>query len=202
MSCREFTLKTIRVQVETNDGCVTIWYEKSKLKNPTESICKRVNEQLQGLNLKRVEVSLSPATVWQSDKWHKPLDFPPDLVHTVYIKQISQMRKIESQMNAAISNRQDWKSANTRVEFEQGNNISRVFLHGNKIAEVGDNFVRLFDGGWQSNTTKSRLNAILSEHGLPGERVFQRKFDWFVSQEGGEIPFFSGMRLNWIWGVN
>ena len=57
-------------------------------------------------------------------------------------------------------------------------------LHGNKIAEVGDNFVRLFDGGWQSNTTKSRLNAILSEHGLPGERVFQRKFEWFVSQEG------------------
>ena len=56
-------MKTIRIQVETNDGCRTIWYEKSNLKNPTESICKRVNEQLQGLNLKRVEVSLSPATV-------------------------------------------------------------------------------------------------------------------------------------------
>jgi hypothetical protein len=56
-------MKTIRVQVETNDGCTTIWYEKSKLKNPTESISKRVNQQLQGLNLKRVEVSLSLATV-------------------------------------------------------------------------------------------------------------------------------------------
>jgi len=54
-------MKDIRVKVTTNDGCRTIWYEKSKLKNPTESICKRVNEQLQGLNIKRVEVSLSPA---------------------------------------------------------------------------------------------------------------------------------------------
>jgi hypothetical protein len=111
------------------------------------------------------------------------------------------MRKIESQMTAAIANRCDWKSANTRVEFEQGNNISRVFLHGNKIAEVGDNFIILFDGGWQSNTTKSRLNAILREHGCPGESVFQKNFTWFLSMKNAkgedmQIPFFSGMRLN------
>jgi len=56
-------VQTIRIQVETYDGCRTIWYEKSKLKNPTESISKRVNEQLCGLNLKRIEVSISPATV-------------------------------------------------------------------------------------------------------------------------------------------
>ena len=110
------------------------------------------------------------------------------------------MRKIETLMNDAITKGKDWQLDNTMVATHNG--VSHVFLHGNKIAEVGDNFVRLFDGGWQSNTTKSRLNAILSEHGLPGERVFQRKFEWFVSQEGGEIPFFSGMRLNWIWGVN
>ena len=57
------------------------------------------------------------------------------------------MRKIEAQMNQAITNNQDWRSANTRVEFIDG--VSFVFLHGNKIAEVGDNFIRLFDGGWQ-----------------------------------------------------
>ena len=56
-------MKTVRIQVETNDGCKTIWYENSRLKEPTESISNRVLEQLSGLNLKRVEVSLSPATV-------------------------------------------------------------------------------------------------------------------------------------------
>lgn len=109
------------------------------------------------------------------------------------------MRKIESQMNAAIANRCDWKSANTRVEFEQGNSISRVFLHGNLIAEIGDTFIRLFDGGWQSNTTKSRLNAILREHGERGDCVFQKNWQWFVQMNTAQglstVPFFSSMRL-------
>jgi hypothetical protein len=109
------------------------------------------------------------------------------------------MRKIERMMNQAITNKVDWSSANTRVEYEQGNCISCVYLHGNKIAEVGDNFVRLFDGGWQSNTTKSRLNAILQEHGLPGECVFQKQWTWFVNLKTGNgiatVPFFSSMRL-------
>ena len=107
------------------------------------------------------------------------------------------MRKIESQMNAAISAGADWKSANTAVVNEDG--VSKVLLHGNKIAEVGDSFIRLFDGGWQSTTTKSRLNAILSVHGLPGEGIFQKKFEWFVTLRtpGGldTVPFFSSMRL-------
>jgi len=104
------------------------------------------------------------------------------------------LRKIEQRMNAAIIGKIDWKSANTEVEFY--NDISTVFLHGNKIAEIGDNFITLFDGGWQSNTTKSRLNAILRVHGIAGESVFQKNFEWFVNQQGGAIPFFSGMRLN------
>ena len=107
------------------------------------------------------------------------------------------MRKIETEMNAAILNNENWASGNTSVIFDSETNESKVYLHGNHIADVGDNYLRLFDGGYQSNTTKSRLNAILAEHGAPGECVFQKNFDWFVNQEGGPIPFFSGMRLNW-----
>ncbi len=97
-------------------------------------------------------------------------------------------------MNVAILNQKDWKNGNTRVVNED--NVTHVFLHGNKIATIGDTFVQLFDGGWQSNTTKSRLNAILAEHGCAGERVFQKNFQWFVNMNGGPVPFFSGMRLN------
>jgi hypothetical protein len=104
------------------------------------------------------------------------------------------MRKIEQQMNNAINNQVDWKSANTEVV--SCSNVTDVFLHGNLIARIGETWIELFDGGHQTNTTKSRLNAILAEHGVPGERVFQKNFDWFVSQAGGAIPFFSGMRLN------
>ena len=109
------------------------------------------------------------------------------------------MRKIESQMNQAIKDCIDWSSGNTRVEYEQGNEISKVFLHGNLIAEVGDGFIKLYDGGWQSNTTKSRLNALLVENGEKGDRVFQSNFEWFLSMNTVQgittVPCFSSMRL-------
>jgi len=107
------------------------------------------------------------------------------------------MRKIEQQMNAAIRDNKNWKKDNTFVLADAGAGCCFVFLHDNKIAEVGENFIRLFDGGWQSNTTKSRLNAILEGNGLPGERIFQEKFEWKLRMtDGTVIPFFSGMRLN------
>ena len=109
------------------------------------------------------------------------------------------MRKIEREMNAAISNNKNWQSGNTAVTFDSETGVSQVFLHGNHIADVGDTFIRLFDGGWQSNTTKSRLNAILSEHGEAGDCVFQKNFDWFVNMNTvrgiSTVPFFSSMRL-------
>ena len=72
-------------------------------------------------------------------------------------------------------------------------------LHGNKIAEMGDTFIRLFDGGYQSNTTKSRLNAILSEHGDCGDKVFAEELRLVRPNEhcpgSHSCPFFSSMRL-------
>ena len=65
------------------------------------------------------------------------------------------MRKIEQQMNTAIQNNQNWQSANTAVTFDEESSVSSVFLHGNKIAEIGDTFIRLFDGDHQTNTTIS-----------------------------------------------
>ena len=108
------------------------------------------------------------------------------------------MRKIETLMNVAITNNNEfWSKANTSVETIDG--VSFVRLHGNLIAEVGEDFIKLFDGGWQSNTTKSRLNAILSAHGIGGESVFQKNFEWFIRLWNGEefvtTEFRSGMRL-------
>ena len=107
------------------------------------------------------------------------------------------MRKIETQMNNAISEGTDWKTANTRVETVDG--VSFVYLHNNLIAEVDDDSIKLYDGGWQSVTTKSRLNAILSEHGVTGESVFQKNFEWFIRLWNGTefftTEFRSGMRL-------
>ena len=105
------------------------------------------------------------------------------------------MRKIEQQMNKAVQYNKDWQSDNTSVHYNEETGVSVVRLYGNKIAEIGDTWMQLWDGGYQSNTTKSRLNALLSAFGIDDEKVFQKDYKWFLMQDGGAIPFFSGMRL-------
>jgi hypothetical protein len=119
---------------------------------------------------------------------------PPFLIHTTFSSNNHAMRKIEREMNAAILNNQNWQKDNTSVTFDPETNESKVYLHGNHIATVGDDFVQIFDGGHQSVTTKSRLNAILKEHGIKGECVFQKNFNWFVHKfigQAGTSPVYN-----------
>ena len=101
------------------------------------------------------------------------------------------MRKIERQMNEAILNRKDFFSSNTSVEnyvTETGVKEAVVKLHGNHIATVGDT-LQICDAGWQTVTTKSRLNALCNEF-AEGCYVFQKNFDWFLGDaDGNKIPF-------------
>ena len=113
------------------------------------------------------------------------------------------MRKIETQMIDAINDNINWSKDNTSVIFQD--EVSKVYLHGNLIAEVGDDFLKLFDGNRQSTTTKSRLNALLSEFGYTcgtkQEFIFQKQFEWFIQmfdlteKAMRTITFTNGMRL-------
>ena len=90
-------------------------------------------------------------------------------------------------MCAAVQSNKNWKNANTEVIFDSESGISTVYLHGNKIAEVSDTDMTIFDGGWQSVTTKSRLNALCTEFCVDGEGVFQKDFAWYVRKFVGAI---------------
>ena len=103
------------------------------------------------------------------------------------------MRKIEIQMNQAVQSGNDFSLANTSVHHHEG--VAIVRLHGSKIAEVGDDFITLFDGGYQSTTTKSRLNALMAEFCSPGECVFQKAYQWFIKANGVTVPFETGMTI-------
>ena len=98
-------------------------------------------------------------------------------------------------MNKALRNFENWSSGNTSVISTKEE--MKVFLHGNHIATLDKATMDLFifDGGWQSNTTKSRLNALLKEF-RPDRQVFQKNWQWFVSDFLGMAePFFSGMTV-------
>ena len=103
------------------------------------------------------------------------------------------MRKIEALMNDAVANNRDWQNANTSVVYCPENDESRVYLHGNHIATVGDNFLQVFDGGWQSNTTKSRLNALIDRFcNAVTDGVYQRQHVWYLKDNKVEREFTNG----------
>mgnify|MGYP004405756691 FL=1 len=97
------------------------------------------------------------------------------------------MRKIEKQMCDAVQSNKNWTSGNTAVYFDPETGVSIVRLHGNKIAEISDNDMTIFDGGWQTVTTKSRLNALCEYFCIDGENVFQEDFQWYVNKFVGAI---------------
>ena len=87
----------------------------------------------------------------------------------------------------AVQGNRKWKNANTEVTIDQETNTSSVYLHGNLIATVTDNDMTIYDGGWQTNTTKSRLNALCDAFCVAGEGVFQQNYQWFVRKFVGAI---------------
>ena len=108
------------------------------------------------------------------------------------------MRVIEKNMNNAIRNGKDLRSGNTSVTHSinaAGQSEAIIKLHGNHIGTVTNDTLLLFDGGWQSNTTKSRLNALCYEFAT-GYKVFQKNCDWFVADfHGNAKDFADGFEL-------
>ncbi len=84
------------------------------------------------------------------------------------------MRIITEQSTTAFLNRRKFKKANTEVIESGGKFYLR--LHGNTIAILDpDNTLMITNAGWQSNTTKERLN------GLDGVSIQQKNFAWFLN---------------------
>ena len=109
------------------------------------------------------------------------------------------MRKIEEQMNYAIRHRKNWAGSNTTVRCFKENGVTtevNVLLHCNCIAwfDTASNDFNISSCGWETFTTKSRLNALLEEF-RDGARIFQKNFEWFISDMGTVKPFVDGMKL-------
>lgn len=87
------------------------------------------------------------------------------------------MRKItENAVNAFIL-RKSLSSGNTTVHVK--NNSVSCFLHGNKIATLTRNRLSVSSCGWETPTTKERLNGILKAFNLP--HIIQKDFTGYFS---------------------
>ena len=81
------------------------------------------------------------------------------------------MRKVTKQIVDAFLRGETKRISNS---YTNGNEL---YLHGNCIARKHPNGLIISDGGWQSNTTKERLNAI------PGVSIHQKNFRWYLNGE-------------------
>ena len=107
------------------------------------------------------------------------------------------MRKLERQMNSALLRKANWAGSNTTVSYNESTNCSQVYLHGHQIATLDhhSNALKLSSCGYQTVTTKSRLNALLSEFKY-GCKVFQKNFDWYQQNVNQTVDFWDGMILS------
>ena len=85
-------------------------------------------------------------------------------------------------MNDAIAASKNWKNSNTEVR--QDGDVSKVFLHGTLIAEVAEGWVKVGLSGWNTSTTRSRLNAVLTANGIGGGFVQRNHEPFFAYPDG------------------
>ncbi len=100
------------------------------------------------------------------------------------------MRVVEKRIVEAMRQGLSFKQGSTRVVTEElaGERVTSVYLHGHLIATVDlwNSCLRLTDAGYQTVTTKSRLNAILSAF-VPACYIQQVKGVWWLQQGGHRI---------------
>lgn len=87
------------------------------------------------------------------------------------------MRKITKESVNAFINGKYFNSGNTSVQHREG--MSFFYLHGNCIATLKNNELYISHCGWRSNTTKERLNGILSAFDIIP--IYQKAFNWYLN---------------------
>ena len=94
------------------------------------------------------------------------------------------MRKVTIKASKALKNMEKMTSGNTRVSIESrsmGDDVQKVavlYLHDNQIAIFDGELLTLSDAGWQTVTTKERLNGVLDEFGIKGG-ISQKDYKWY-----------------------
>lgn len=82
-----------------------------------------------------------------------------------------------------------------RTTISQDNGSTVVTYHRTQVVSFGDKLINLSSGGYQTVTTKRRMNEASKTFGL-GFQVYQRNYDWFVLYGGKVYPFYGRMTLD------
>ena len=88
---------------------------------------------------------------------------------------------------------EEFKTKKATTVFIAEGLLINVVYHNTIVASI-DKYgnVSLYSGGYRTQTTKSRMNVVLSKMNLT-TRVVQRAKVWFVISDSGKLEFFEGI---------
>ena len=73
---------------------------------------------------------------------------------------------------------------------------THVQYHATRVVSFDADTITLRSGGWETATTKTRMNQTANQHGL-GFYVYQRDHVWYVTKPNGEtVEFVDGMTFS------
>lgn len=96
------------------------------------------------------------------------------------------MRQIEKDIVGAFVRGEEARKDNT--ESKGGT----LYLHGNAIAKHFDGAILLSNSGWQTPTTRSRLNAVLTLADKRNARVFIKDWTMHIERNGNAEVMYDG----------
>ena len=110
----------------------------------------------------------------------------------------------------AIHARKQWRKANTAVHIGYAGTMldhykdayMSVYLHGHQIARYFYNDgmrLEINHQGWKTNTTKSRLNALIKFVLGDMSGIYQKNFNWFIKQVDNATGTYDEYEINGGW---
>lgn len=91
------------------------------------------------------------------------------------------MRKITKESVNAFLNAKKFNRSNMSVDVLP--NVTVLKYQGNEIAYKYNDLkqtISITNCGWESNTTKERLNGVISLSGLNVGKIYQKNWQWYL----------------------
>ena len=87
---------------------------------------------------------------------------------------------------------QEVRGTATSIRTEDG--MTHIRYHATDVVSFNSHRIILRDGGYHTNTTKTRMMQASNQFGLDFS-VYQKDYCWFVAFNGEIIDFVDGMEL-------
>lgn len=81
----------------------------------------------------------------------------------------------------------------TNVRTDNGQTVVRY--HSTDVVKFDADTIVLDSGGWQTMTTKTRMNQASNQYGL-NYSVYQKEYKWYVDFKGQTFDFEDNMILS------